>query len=258
MVAAVASYLDARAHGGKWLVRMEDLDPPREVPGAADDILRTLDAFGLHWDGEVMLQSERHERYQEVLGALMVAGRAFGCDCTRALLAAQKIYPGTCRGRNAGRAFRLEVGQGQVAWQDRWAGAQQFDLAADIGDFVLKRADGYWAYHLAVVVDDHDQRVTDVVRGTDLLDSTARHLALMQQLIWPKPRYMHLPVVENASGQKLSKQTLAPPVNPDNPLPTLERVFAHLGLPTEPTSDLAATHAQATADWAAAFHIDSP
>lgn len=258
MVAAVASYLDARAHDGRWLVRIEDLDPPREVAGAADDILRTLDGFGLQWDGEVMYQSQRDDRYQEVLESLMATGRAFGCDCTRAELTGHTVYPGTCRGRTAGRAFRLEVGEGRVTWQDRGMGPQSFDLAEDIGDFVLRRADGLWAYHLAVVVDDHDQQVTDVVRGADLLDSTARHLALMQHLHWPPPRYMHLPVVTNASGQKLSKQTLAPPVSLTDPVSTLQRVFSHLGLPIVATPDLSSTYQQATADWAAAHHIVSP
>jgi glutamyl-Q tRNA(Asp) synthetase len=258
MVAAVASYLDARAHGGQWLVRMEDLDPPREMVGAADDILRTLDGFGLQWDGAVMFQSRRAARYQEILDDLLGGGQAFGCDCTRAMLADASLYPGTCRGRKSGRAYRLEVGQGEVMWDDRLSGPQRFDLLADIGDFVLKRADGFWAYHLAVVMDDHDQQVTDVVRGADLLDSTARHLALMQQLNWPQPQYMHLPVVVNASGQKLSKQTLAPPVDASQPVPTLQQVFQHLGLPTAATPDLEATYDQATADWAVAFNIVSP
>lgn len=250
LVAAVGSFLDARARGGEWLVRIEDLDPPREIAGAADDILRTLEVFGLHWDRQVWRQSERHHRYAEVLEQLRSTGHAFGCNCTRAMLAGHPVYPGTCRGQQLGKADRFQVPSGKATWQDRMAGHQQFDWTTEIGDFVLRRSDGFWAYHLAVVVDDHDSGVTDVVRGADLLDSTARHLALMQALHWPVPSFMHLPLVVNALGQKLSKQTLAPPVKSSNPAAALQAVFDHLHLGIQATPDLDDSYSRATEAWA--------
>ena len=238
MATAVASCLDARAHQGQWLVRIEDLDPPREVPGAAKDILDTLEAFGLRWDGDVLFQSERHDAYQEALNVLLAHGRAFGCVCTRKSLAGEPVYPGHCRGGLSEgvspRSFRFAMPEHRPAltWSDRWAGMQQF--APDgIGDFVLKRADGFWAYHMAVVVDDAHQAVTDVVRGDDLLDSTPAHLALVDALSLEAPRYAHVPVVKNAQGQKLSKQTLAEPVDPGSRDEVLRLVFGHLGIPWE-------------------------
>lgn len=253
MATAVASYLDARAAGGTWLVRMEDLDPPREVPGAADGILRTLEQFGLMWDDEVRFQSRESDRYQAALDDLLQRGMAFGCNCTRAQLADSTVYPGTCRGFGEGRAYRLLAGEGLATWEDRAAGLQKFDIASEIGDFVLRRADGYWAYHLAVVVDDADQGVTDVVRGADLLDSTARHLILQRALGVASPSYMHLPLVVNDSGQKLSKQTLAPSIT-DWPVRNLYRaVFAHLGLPLEASDSPSDNLEQATRAWAASL-----
>ena len=238
MATAVASCLDARAHQGQWLVRIEDLDPPREVPGAAKDILDTLEAFGLRWDGDVLFQSDRHDAYQEALNVLLAHGRAFGCVCTRKTLAGEPVYPGHCRGGLSEgvspRSFRFAMPEHRPAltWSDRWAGMQQF--APDgIGDFVLKRADGFWAYHMAVVVDDAHQAVTDVVRGDDLLDSTPAHLALVDALSLEPPRYAHVPVVKNAQGQKLSKQTLAEPVDPGSRDEVLRLVFGHLGIPWE-------------------------
>ena len=252
MVAAVASWLDVRARGGTWLVRMDDLDPPREVTGAADRILRTLERFGLIPDEPVVYQSQRDEAYAATLNALLDRGDAFGCVCTRAQLAGHAVYPGTCRDAPpaaALRSVRFRVGAGCVEWEDRWAGHCAFDLAEDVGDFVLKRADGMWAYHLAAVVDDAAAGVTDVVRGADLLDSTARHVALQQRLDLPTPRYAHVPVVTNAQGQKLSKQTLAPPVD-DLPVATvLARVFAHLGLPPVDADRPATMLAEAIAHW---------
>lgn len=252
MVAAVASWLDVRARGGTWLVRMDDLDPPREVPGAADGILRTLERFGLIPDEPVVYQSQRGDAYRATLNALLASGDAFGCVCTRAQLAGHAVYPGTCRDEppvRAPRSVRFRVGAGRVEWEDRWAGPCAFDLAEDVGDFVLKRADGHWAYHLAAVVDDAAAGITDVVRGADLLDSTARHIALQQRLGLPTPRYAHLPVVTNAEGQKLSKQTHAPPVD-DQPVATvLARVFAHLGLPPVDPDRPETMLATATTHW---------
>lgn len=234
MVAAVASWLDARARGGMWLVRIDDLDPPREVPGAAESILRTLERFALFPDGPVVYQSTRHEAYAEALEFLMASGNAFGCQCSRSELTGMDVYPGTCRSSGMmgeARSVRFRVGKGTVIWEDRLAGTRRFDLEGEIGDFVLKRADGFWAYHLAAVVDDAASGITDVVRGADLLDSTARHIVLQRRLGLPIPRYAHVPVVVNAEGQKLSKQTLAPPVDEEDPSLILAQVFRHLGLP---------------------------
>ncbi len=234
MVAAVASWLDVRARGGEWLIRMDDLDPLREVPGAAEGILRTLTRFGLEPDRPVVYQSSRGKAYAAALENLFRGENAFGCNCTRAQLAGARVYPGTCQDLALGaaaRAVRFRMGAGSIAWTDRFAGRCAFDAASDVGDFVLKRADGYWAYHLAVVVDDADAGVTDVVRGADLLDSTARHMALQHRLQLPTPRYGHLPVVVNDAGQKLSKQTLAPPVDDRAPTEVLGEVLAHLHLP---------------------------
>lgn len=250
MVTAVASYLDAKVAGGIWLVRMEDLDPPREVPGAADGILRTLEHFGLAWDGKVRFQSRESDRYRMALDDLLQGGRAFGCNCTRAQLADASVYPGTCRGRRMGRAYRLLAGEGSATWEDRAMGPQHFDIATEVGDFVLRRADGFWAYHLAVVVDDADQGVTDIVRGADLLDSTARHLILQRALGVASPTYMHLPLVFNDLGQKLSKQTLAPSIESWSVRDLYQAVFAHLDLSLEASDSPSDNLARATRAWA--------
>jgi len=225
LVAAVGSYLDALTHDGVWLVRMEDVDAPRTVPGAADDILRTLEAFGFAWDGEVLWQSRRLEAYAAALETLKAAGQAYPCACSRREIADSAtrpardgghVYPGTCRaGLPAGvppRAWRLRVNDAPLSFVDRVQGAQEQSLAHDVGDFVLLRADGQFAYQLAVVVDDAMQGITHVVRGADLLDSTQRQIWLQQCLGFATPSYAHLPVVTNAAGEKLSKQTLAQPV----------------------------------------------
>lgn len=238
MVAAVASWLDARAHGGQWLVRMEDLDPPREVAGAADDILRTLEGFGLTWDGPVVYQSKRHEKYRAALDDLVQSDAAFGCACTRKILAEAnglEVYPGFCRSGLppgvAARSWRFKMPEGPaLTWQDRIRGRQSVNRD-DVGDVTVLRADGHWAYHLAVVVDDAEQGVTDVVRGADLLHATSAHLALQQALDLPSPRYAHVALLTNDLGQKLSKQSRAEPVNPQKARIVLETVFAHLGLP---------------------------
>lgn len=237
MVAAVASWLDARVHAGAWLVRMEDLDPPREVAGAADDILRTLEGFGLTWDGPVVFQSQRHALYREALDLLVEGDFAFGCACTRKVLAdadGLTVYPGFCRDglpeETAPRSWRFKMPCGPaLSWMDRMEGSQSFKRDS-VGDVTLLRADGHWAYHLAVVVDDADQGVTDVVRGADLLYSTAAHLALQQALNLTQPTYAHVPLLRNEQGQKLSKQTLARPVEVPEAPRVLSEVFAHLGL----------------------------
>ena len=222
LVAALASWLDARRAGGRWLVRMEDLDLPRVMPGAADTILRQLEAFGLHWDGEVVFQSRRAARYAAALEKL--GPQAYPCACSRKELEdsalaidGARVYPGTCRdGLAASRrgrasyALRLRTDEEVIAFVDRLQGPQAQRLARDVGDFVLRRADGLHTYQLAVVVDDADQGVTDVVRGADLLDSTARQVLLQRRLGLPTPRYLHVPVVVDDRGEKLSKQTHAP------------------------------------------------
>ncbi|MBY0507796.1 MAG: tRNA glutamyl-Q(34) synthetase GluQRS [Bryobacteraceae bacterium] len=214
LVAAVASFLDARRAGGEWLVRMEDLDEPRTVPGAADRILRCLEAYGLFWDGPVLYQSQRHDAYAEALNQL--GPLVYPCACTRTELGHREYYPGTCRhglppGRT-GRSVRLRVPDREIHWHDQRLGPQCENLAHSTGDFVLKRADGYWAYQLAVVVDDGAQGITDVVRGADLLTSTARQIYLQESLGLPRPRYRHIPLVLDENGEKLSKQTQAEPV----------------------------------------------
>lgn len=223
LIAAVGSYLDARTQGGEWLVRMEDIDTPRNVPGAAEQILSTLQAFGFEWDGPVLWQSRRQEAYRAALEKLKSAGLAYGCACsrkevvdsaTRPAIDGGSAYPGTCRpglpsGRVA-RAWRLRVDEQEIGFTDRLQGWISQQLERDVGDFVLLRADGLFAYQLAATVDDHFQAISDIVRGADLLASTPRQIWLQRCLGFPEPRYAHLPVASNPAGEKLSKQTLAP------------------------------------------------
>lgn len=249
LVAALASYLDARAHQGRWLIRIEDLDEARTVAGAAEEIIATLAAFGMQSDGEVVWQSRRKDVYQSAFERL--AATVYPCSCSRKEIADSQtglasdgaaIYPGTCRsgllpGRSA-RAWRLRVdGSLQIEFDDRLQGHIGEQLATAVGDFVLKRADGYWAYQLAVVVDDALQGVTDVVRGADLLGSTARQIYLQQLLKVPTPRYMHVQVVRNAAGEKLSKQTGARPLDASRPLQELLTAAHHLGLELVPAAE---------------------
>jgi glutamyl-Q tRNA(Asp) synthetase len=242
LVAALASWLDARAAKGRWHLRIEDLDRPRELAGAADDILRTLDRLGLYWDGPVVFQSRRIALYEEALQAL--EAHTYWCGCSRREIAdsslglaadGAQIYPGTCRtGVAPGkprRALRLKTGAGQIVFQDRVQGAQAQAPAAEVGDFVLRRADGQFAYQLAVVVDDAEQSITDVVRGADLLDSTARQIHLQRLLGCAEPRYLHVPVAVNTVGEKLSKQTGAPPVDASAPRQILAEALRFLGQP---------------------------
>lgn len=228
LVAALASYLEARQQQGEWLLRMEDLDTPRNMPGAADAILRSLEAFGFEWDGPVVYQSERHDLYAAALARLQEGGLVYPCGCTRKEIADSAIhgiegaiYPGTCRsglppGKTA-RAWRIRAENRTIGFDDAIQGHVAQNLARDIGDFVLKRADGFYAYQLAVVVDDADQAITHVVRGADLLDSTPRQIYLQQVLGLPAMHYAHIPVVLNAQGEKLSKQTQAAAVDDRQP-----------------------------------------
>jgi glutamyl-Q tRNA(Asp) synthetase len=260
LVAAVASYLDARAHGGEWRVRIEDVDTTRTVPGAEAAILRALEAFGMQWDGEVIRQSERGGLHREALEKLRAEGLVYRCRCSRreiedtALAGVEgPVYPGTCRtlrlGADVAGADRVRVPDRTIAFDDRVMGRIEQDLAADIGDFVLRRRDGLFAYQLAVVVDDADQGVTDVVRGADLLLSTPRQVFLQERLGYATPRYLHIPAATNAEGQKLSKQTRAAPIDAGNPTVALRQALGFLGQ-APPDGDRAETVlAEAAAAW---------
>lgn len=271
LVAAVASFVDARHHQGVWLVRMEDLDGPRCVPGAAADILNTLEGFGLCWDEEVIYQSQRIPAYDDALRRLQERGVAYPCACTRREIADSAlhgvdglIYPGTCHnGIPAGHVHAGEGGGRTYAWRvrtDRAPGVIGFDdalqghaaqhLETEIGDFVVKRADGLYAYQLAVVVDDAFQRITHVVRGADLLASTPRQIYLQRVLGLATPHYMHLPVAVDARGDKLSKQTLASPVDRAHPQDTLWRVLSFLR--QSPPEALRTAGVDTLLQWAAA------
>jgi glutamyl-Q tRNA(Asp) synthetase len=256
VVAALASWLDARAHAGRWLVRIEDVDTPRCSAAAEDGILRQLAALQLLPDEAPLRQSARGHHYENALDSLLQASLAYPCSCTRReieqqLLAAgrpltrhaDRVYPGTCRqglqGR-AARAWRLRTldpqgGARVIGWTDRRLGPQSQDVTLEIGDFVLRRADGLWAYQMAVVVDDAAQGVTDVVRGEDLADNTARQILLQRALGVATPRYLHLPLVRAVDGEKLSKQHGAEPVDVSRPLSVLGAAAAHLGLSLPPT-----------------------
>lgn len=224
LVAAVASYCEAKANQGLWLVRMEDLDKPREMQGAADHILQTLTAFGFEWDEEVVYQSQRTSHYQLAFQQLQNNGLIYPCSCSRKEIADSAtngieglVYPGTCRsGLRQSRtqhAWRIKVTDGIISFNDAIQGCQSQQLSRDIGDFVLKRADGLFAYQLAVVVDDASQHVTHIVRGADLLNSTPRQIYLQQRLGFKQLSYAHIPLVVNAHGEKLSKQNLALPID---------------------------------------------
>ncbi|MDO8305012.1 tRNA glutamyl-Q(34) synthetase GluQRS [Herminiimonas sp.] len=269
LVAALASYLDARAHRGTWLLRIEDIDEMRTVPGAVAVIMQALAAFGMQHDGAVLVQSQRKDLYQAACDRL--TAHVYPCGCTRKEIADSRlgiaadgaaIYPGTCRhgiaaGKTA-RTLRLRVpdaGQADetITFDDRWLGPLTQHLATEVGDFVLKRADGYWAYQLAVVVDDADQGVTHIVRGTDLLESTGRQIYLQRLLGLPTPSYMHVPVVLNESGEKLSKQTGAQALDLAHPLDELLRAARFLGLPIADAQSLADFWRLAIAAWAQRF-----
>lgn len=262
LLTAVASYADARSNGGKWLVRMEDLDPPREMAGAASHILHTLEAFGFKWDGEVAYQSRRYALYEETLCRLKTAGLVYPCHCSRKDWQAGArrgadgfVYNGRCRHpgqrpapQGKQPAWRIRVPDRDIGFSDGIVGGYAQNLAGDIGDFVLLRADGYWAYQLAVVADDAEQGVTHIVRGQDLLVSTPRQIYLQQCLDVPTPQYAHLPLLTNAQGQKWSKQTLAPALDLNRREQLLRQVFRYLNLPEAPETDRPAE----LLDWAVA------
>jgi glutamyl-Q tRNA(Asp) synthetase len=233
LVAALASYLDARAVGGRWLLRMEDLDPPREEPGAQAAILQALESYGFEWDGEMVRQSERHDAYDQIINRLFSQGLAYACTCSRKQLEAyQGIYPGLCRNAGHGTedaAIRLRVPELEYHFTDRVQGEFRQHLGREVGDFVIRRRDGLYAYQLAVVLDDAWQGVTDIVRGADLLDSTPRQLYLQELLGLPQPRYLHVPLITQPDGHKLGKSYRSPPLAADQATPLLLRALRALG-----------------------------
>ncbi|MBC3386511.1 tRNA glutamyl-Q(34) synthetase GluQRS [Pseudomonas sp. SWRI179] len=233
LVAALASYLDARAVGGRWLLRMEDLDPPREEPGAQAAILKALESYGFEWDGDMVRQSERHDAYDQVINRLFSQGLAYACTCSRKQLEAyQGIYPGLCRNAGHGTedaAIRLRVPELEYHFTDRVQGEFRQHLGREVGDFVIRRRDGLYAYQLAVVLDDAWQGVTDIVRGADLLDSTPRQLYLQELLGLPQPRYLHVPLITQPDGHKLGKSYRSPPLAADQATPLLLRALRALG-----------------------------
>ena len=241
LVAALASYCDIRSQQGRWLVRIEDVDTPRVVAGASDQILRDLSAFGFEWDGEVLYQSTGFEHYRYYLEKLLLQGDSYACQCSRKSLREQgvssgplgQIYPGLCRDRKLerkGHSIRLSTAKAaRIGFQDRVYGDFSMNLEAEVGDFVVQRNDGVYAYHLAVVVDDQLQGINQIVRGADLLENTCLHLHMQQRLRFNTPSYLHLPLVSNAAGIKLSKQTGAMPLDYGKASQLLRAALQHLG-----------------------------
>ena len=259
LVAAMASWLDVRAREGRWIVRLEDIDAPREVPGSAEQIMAALTAFGFRWDGPILRQSARLASYERAFDDLRRKGLVYPCACSRreieqSAAGGALVYPGTCRhGLAAGRtprAWRMRVPAGERGFVDRAAGAVAQDLEREVGDFVIRRADGFWAYQLAVVVDDAEQGVTDVVRGADLLDSTPRQRLLQEALGLPHPTTLHVPLVVDAEGRKLSKSEGAAALDPSRPLPSLQAAATHLRLDATGATTIESFWDRATRAWA--------
>lgn len=253
LVAALGSYLQARARQGRWLLRIEDVDEPRTIAGADTDIRTALEACAMHWDGTVTCQSQRKQRYAEEFQRLRELGEVFACGCTRKEVAGG-IYPGTCHdglppGRTA-RTWRMRVTTQRITLYDAVYGAYAQQLDTEVGDFIIKRADGLFAYQLAVVVDDFDQGITEVVRGHDLLDSTPRQIWLQQRLGYPTPGYLHLPVVRGPGGEKLSKQTGAPGLDIEHASADVHAALAFLG--QQPPPALRGASPAEQLDWAIA------
>ena len=256
LIAALGSYLQARAQQGRWLVRIEDIDPPREVPGAADAILRQLEHYGLHWDGEVLWQSQRHDAYRERLAWLKAQGLCYYCTCTRARIhSVGGVYDGHCRDLGLGAenaALRLRQTRPVLGFYDRLRGEIATDEGLAREDFIIHRRDGLFAYNLAVVVDDHFQGVTEIVRGADLIEPTVRQISLYQHFGWQPPEYIHLPLALNAEGNKLSKQNHAPALPEGDPRPEIVRALQFLKQPVANDwrdLSLAALLKNAVAEW---------
>lgn len=245
LVTAVASYCHAKAQQGQWLLRIEDVDTPRNVEGATDDILFALEAFGFEWDGPVEYQSKQFDRYQQTLQSLFNQGLCYACECSRRTLrdsgvkngSLGLIYPGFCRKKaldKKGHSIRINTkGSGVVQYVDQVYDAVEFNISARLGDFILRRADGIYAYHLAVTVDDERQGVNQIVRGADLLEATCLHLFLQQILGYKRPDYLHIPLVRNAAGDKLSKQTGASAIDVKQKNPLLIKALEILGQPVD-------------------------
>ena len=271
LVAALASYLDARAHQGRWLIRIEDIDETRTIAGAADDIIHTLSALGMQSDEPIIWQSQRKSRYEAAF--LELENKVYPCACSRKEITDSRvslssdgaaIYPGTCRtglaeGRIA-RAWRLRVPNAgdtldEIEFNDRWQGPVLESLSASVGDFVLRRADGFWAYQLAVVIDDADQAITHVVRGADLLESTARQIYLQRLLNKKNPHYLHVPVITNDRGEKLSKQTGAQALDISQPVSTLlvAAKALELDIQAEAVNSVQSFYEAAVPSWARRF-----
>lgn len=261
LLAALASYLEAKKSQGKWLVRMEDLDTQREMQGAAEDILRTLEAYGLYWDGEIVYQSKRNDLYQFALDQLNNGGWSYACSCSRkeiqdSAIGSQSgiegtIYPGTCREKHVIKtphAIRVKISDQNISFEDLIQGHITQNLAKQIGDFVVKRADNLFAYQLAVVVDDHLQGITHIVRGADLLDSSARQIYLQNLLGYQHIQYAHIPAAHNQHGEKLSKQTLAQAITAQDASKNLYQALCFLG--QSPPTDLSAEKTEKILNWA--------
>jgi glutamyl-Q tRNA(Asp) synthetase len=261
LLAALASYLEAKKSQGKWLVRMEDLDKPREMKGAAEDILRTLEAYGLYWDGEIVHQSRRTDLYQSALNQLNVEKRTYACSCSRKEIQDSVtnsqigiegiIYPGTCREKHITKiphAIRVKTLDQNIRFEDTVQGFVTQNLAKQIGDFVVKRADNLFAYQLAVVVDDHLQGITHIVRGADLLDSSTRQIYLQDLLGYQHIQYAHIPAAHNQQGEKLSKQTLAQAISAKDARKNLYQALCYLG--QRPPADLGAEKTEQILSWA--------
>ena len=264
----LASYLDAKAHRGTWIIRVEDIDPPREPAWAAEDQLETIEAFKLQSDRPILRQSTRDGAYHQALDFLISRGLAYGCACTRKSIEATcatkglppGVYPGTCRHGTGGvpiRAWRFLVDDGIVSFTDRWQGTFKQDVSTEVGDFVIRRADGLWAYQLAVVVDDGFQGVSHVVRGADLIDNTPRQILLQKALGLPTPAYMHIPLVLDKDGNKLSKQTLAPAIDRNNPEEEAARAWVHLGFEPFAFCTLDEFYSEAVNRWRTRFQINA-
>jgi glutamyl-Q tRNA(Asp) synthetase len=251
---AAASFLDARAHGGRWLVRMEDVDRSREIAGAATRILKTLELYGFAWDGEVLRQSGRDAEYADALAGLAARGLIFECSCSRRTLTDEERYPGECRRHGAKpgapTSIRLKVDPREIAFTDRIQGVFRQNVSEAVGDVILRRRDRLFSYLLAVVVDDAAQGVTHVVRGADLLDNTPRQIYLQETLALPTPRYAHVPVLIEASGQKLAKSAHSVGLDPDRVMLQLLHIFSLLGLGPPPA--LAGAGIEAAWAWAGA------
>lgn len=251
MVAAVGSWLDARAHQGEWRLRIDDLDPPRVVPEVIDGFFRTLERFELHWDGPVLFQSKQSEFYESAVGKLKNMGLTFPCVCTRKDLAEYDVYPGTCRLRTSSneRALRFKALSTQVVWDDAIAGEITMDVSSEIGDFMLRNSHMIFSYHLANVIDDAMWNISHVIRGADLIPATGAQLLLMGALELPRPIHGHLPLALNAAGQKLSKQTKAPSVEERPEIEVLQAVLEHLGYENIPDGSVAELLSWAVNHW---------